>query len=371
MENDKPKEETNEIKAPDIEKDVAPEGYTQDEWDGYSKEDKISLREMIANPEDKDKNEEEIDEDTLKEIAGEEETPKEEQGKKDEEGKTPEEEGKPKVDEEITPKVDEEKSEIVVVDDTELLSYRPVISSKDIDTWLASQPKEVQEKYVVTIPQEVQKKYDEGIKTLKAQFEADEISRDEYEETRDKFRDELNEFKLNERERIRDSLKEEVLWNFEQAKFWNVHTEYIGEKNKEGKFEKTARSSLLWAAMQAAIDQINDSGMSGMQVLVKADKMVKETLGMFKKSEEQKEVKSPKPKEGEEELKGKTPKDIQKEKPPAKKPDENLGSVPEASPNAVQDGWEAVDKLPDNKREEWLSKQPQNVVDAYLNSLGR
>jgi hypothetical protein len=344
--------EEEEIKIPDAEViDAPPEGYTQGEWDRLSTEDKEGIRDMIKNP---DGEEETVDEDVLKEIAGIVPEVKPDEIKPE---VIPEPEVK-KV-EEIKPEIKPEEE----VSDTDLLGFRTTATSADMNTWLATQPKEVQEKYVVSIPSDMLSKHNESLKGLKDKFDNDEISKDDYEDKRDELKEKLSDFKATERERIRDALRDDFIWDSEQRTFWKARKEYLGEINAEGKIIKSTKSMMLMSALQSAINQINDTGLSGMQVLVKADKLVKETLGLVK-PKEVKVIEEIEPKK-------KSDADIAKEKGVAKLPDETLGDVPDAGKNSVEDGWAAVDRMPDAKREAWLKKQPQNVVDAYVNSLSR
>jgi hypothetical protein len=340
------KENVDEIVIPQEVVDVPPEGYTQHEWSMLSTEDKEGIKDMLKHPNGEDDVEklEEVDENVLKEIVDADEIKPIEDVKKE--------------DEEIKPEVMVEVDE---VSDVDLLSFRPTITSEGISNWLSSQTDVVKEHFTVKVPDKMMSEYNESLKEVKAKFENDEISRDEYDDKRDELKEKINDFKASERERIRDELRDAIIWDKEQMTFWKARNEYLGEKKDDGTFVKTTKSAMLMSALQTAISQIDDGTLSGMQVLVKADKMVKETLGLSKPKEvkdEKIEVKDKK----------KTPAEVSKEKPKVKLPDESLGDVPEAGKNVVGDPWEAIDRMPDKQREEWLKKQPQKVVDAYANA---
>jgi len=339
----------DEIKAPEITNgDIAPEGYTQSEWDRLSSGDKEGILDLLKNPDLNEDEDEIVVEGEIKSEV--------------------------KVDEEVKPEVViepviepiiEVKKEEVEVSDMDLVSFRPSVTSKDLESWLANQPEDVKNKYIVNVPSDMVNAHNSALSELRTKFDADEISRDEYEDQRDEIKEKLAEYKIVERERLRDALKDEVTWDREQAAFMGARKEYVGEVQTDGTIKKTSRSTLLLGALQAAIKEVEATtpGLPGIQLLVKADKIVKDAFGLNKKVEEIKKVEEKKEEK-------KTPAEILKEKGISKLPDEaNLGDVPEAGKNLTEDGWGAIDRLPDKKREEWLAKQPQKVVDAYVNSL--
>jgi hypothetical protein len=337
-----------------------PEGYSQDEWNRLSKEDKEGIVDLLNESKNPDISE---DEEALSAIAGDDKTEKKEDEKKDESVADVKSDVKSDDKKPDDVKLDDK---VIVVEDVELLTFRPVTSSKDISTWLESQPQEVKDKYVITVPETMVTEYNKKLEELKTKLNDDEITKDDYDTERDKLRDTINDFKASERDRVRDQLRDDVVWDLEQRKFYAARTEYLGEKNDKGGFTKTIKSAILFSALQAAVNHIDDTGLSGMQVLVKADNMVKKELGLNKSkevNEDKKDVKKDEPK--------KTQAQIAKEKGSTKLPDENLGDVAEAGANEVGDKWDVIDRMPDKKREEWLKSQPQSVVDAYVRAVDR
>jgi len=102
------------------------------------------------------------------------------------------------------------------------------------------------------------------------------------------------------------------------------------------------------------INALNDdpkySGLGGMELLIAADKMTREALGISE---------SPKPLKKEEKEK----------KPPAKIPDhKTLSDIPPAAPNAVSSAFAQLDKLHGAAYEAALERLTEDQRARYLDS---
>ena len=354
----KAKEE--EIKIPEIPAAVKPpEGYTDQEWGLLNNAEKAAIAETMDYKPDEETAT--IDPATLAKIAGEEPTEEqksaavkaaEDQKKVDDEAAI-----KAAVDAEaakkaaeavpatvVEPAKAEAKGEITVVSDDDLLAYRPVIAAKDIEV-------------IVTPPAEMLKANQVKVAELRSKFDSGDLTREQYEDQRDELKEQIADWKSAERDRLREEKRDEVVWKREQEAFFHARTDYLGERLPDGKFKNTTRSSMLSGALNSAIQQIEKEmpGLQGMQLLIRADRTVRESFNL--------------PIPGE---KPAVAKPVISVKPPAKHPDIiTLGDLPAAGKNTTEDGWGALDRLPGPKLEEWLSKQPDSVRDAYLNSLHR
>ena len=324
----KPDEEKkpDEIVIPDLEKEKPPEGYTEEEWSDLSDEEKEGI---LSKDEDEEpeKKEDELSEEQLKAIAkeGEEEEPK----KPDEEGAPKEKEGEEK----------EEEEEAKRPSDEELLSFRP-----RIDRTQLPQPSEE------IVPDELQGKLDD----LQKKFDDGEIQMAAFIVERDKINRQIVRHNSNLYESAKEATTIELTWKSEQQAFFKARPEY--EFAKEG----SPKGKALYGALNQVVKDLDadpeNAGLSGMAILVKADKIVKKAFGITEKE---------KPKE--------TPKDKPKEKdkkPPAKLPDENksLSDVPEAQRNSTDGPWAALDKLSGEAYERALEKLTPEQRNRYESS---
>jgi hypothetical protein len=313
--------------------DTPPEDYTPEDWADLSPAEREGIRDGIDNPEVSEITEgpeEVIDEDALKKIA-------EEEAETTEKEPTPEENIKPET--EQKPEVEVEKQEMEI-SDNDLLAYRPVVTDDEIKIEEEIPPalKEVRA--------EAKKKFDEG-----------DLTSDEYEDERDRINRQI--FKHNS---ARESAaKAEIAWQKEQRFFLDAKPEYL---RTEGDDEDTKENkSLLYGMLNQKVIQLSNdpknAHMTGMQILVKADKAIakiKESLGLKKAQEPEKVI------------------PISKEKkPPAPLPGiKTLSNVPAAGKNdALLDSFAQLDKLKGEAYEDALERLDPKVRTAYENSASR
>ncbi len=350
-----------------------PEGYTRDEWERMTAADREGILDMIANPD----GDSDITLEDLKEISETEEEKKAREEKEaadkqleldkkeaEEKGITVEEvvAARTTTTETTTTEADtpntNTKPTVVsgdLVSDEDLLSFRPHISSADL-------------KVELTIPSDVKTKYENDLKELRDQFDKDEISSSEYETRRDIIKDAFNDWKLEERDRLKEDRRAQVTWEKEEQAFYAARPEYIGDKQPDNTYKKTPKSAALLGALNAAVQQIEEEtpGLPGMQLLIKADRIVRETFGL-PTTGGKKTTSTPKKEET-----TKTAAQVAKEKPePTPADTTNLGDIVSDKDNSVGDKFDIVDKMSPRKREEWLAKQSPAVVDAYLAGANR
>ena len=324
------KDEQEEIVIPDVENTLKPpEGYTADEWAALSEGEREALSLKVDDKgEIIEETAPEVPEDTLKEIAEEKEEPVIEAIK-----------------EEIKPKEKPIEVEGVVTDE-ELLSFRPTIN----ESMLPDPGPEI-------ISEEIQTKLNEldtKIDSLDVQFDAGDINKDDLKKATKAIqqeRDALNRqivLENNQRNQaIRTSARADLLWKAEQSAFFRARKDYeYGDK-------ATPKGKALYGALNETIKSLDadpaNSGLSGMALLVKADKIVKEMLGV---APAKKEAAKPAAKKD--------------EKPPAKFPDDvTLSDVPEAKASGTDTPWSALDRLTGAAYEKALGKLTPEQLERY------
>lgn len=300
-----------------------PEGYTEDEWEGLSNAEKEGIVESIENPNDEPTD---LGEDDLKKIV--EEPPKEEPAAEPPAKKAdepPKEEPAPK-DKEEPPPADEPV--INAVTDDELLKFRPHVSDDEL-------------KYSDVVPPEIQAKLDE----LKNQYDEGEVSIHDYTAQRET----LNRQIYKHNAALEAEARSNLVWKKEQMHFLKNRPEYLPGQQKEaaGKI----RANALFGALNETVKNLSSddatAGLSGMQLLIKADAIVKEA---FKITTAQKKSDG---------------------KPPAALPDhKTLSNVPAAgSEDAVSDAFAQLDKLQGEAYEAALERLTPEQREAYESRL--
>lgn len=340
-EQEKPKEET-EVKPvipDDEEKTKPPEGFTEEDWADLSDAEKEGILDKGEEEEEKD-----LSDEALTDIAGEEEKPAEEKPK---EGEKPKEEAKPleeKPKEEAvkppeTPPAEEKKPEEKPagerMSDDELVTFRPTVLVSELP------------KFEAKIPGDIQKKFDE----LETKMESGELSQKEYKEQERALTLEVDHRETNRREEAR----EDIAWRKEQAHFLNARPEYM---------EKTSKGRALFGALSETVATISKEakfqGVSGIRLLVEADRQVKEAFGIAptKPKEEKKSEEKPKGKEV--------------VKPPTPIPDvKTLKDAPNAAPNSTDSVYSALDKLSGEAYESALEKLTPEQRAKYEDEADR
>ncbi len=330
----KPKEEEPKIEIPAVDVETVPEGYTMEEWADLSDAEK----EGILDKEPDVGEEEEIDEDVLKEIAGDKVVPEKEVVEVKVEAKKvlPKEE----VARETVPevKVEAPVKEVIasteILTDDQLLRYRAVVTEAELPP-------------VDNVPVEVQTKFDE----LDTKYDAGEITLKDY----NKERDSLNRHLVMSNVQNQNALRESKAWEKEQAFFLRNRPEYI---------EKGIRGDAFFGALGQMVKVLGADpkyqGATGMELLIAADRAVKETFGM---------VPNPQPKPKEEKVAEKVPKPGQG-KPPAPLPmNQILADVPNAGKSDIGENWaSALDKLTGAAYEAALERLTDEQRTRYLNA---
>jgi hypothetical protein len=350
----KEKVEEKKIEIPDPEVEKLPEGYTAEEWKGLSDAEKEGILSGLSEG-DEVEDVDEIAEETLKEIVGEEEPEKtaeelakekadeealaakkkadeeaEAKRKADEEtakaGKTPEQ---IEVDRLAAEKAEAEKAgaEPIPTDD-QLLRYRPIVTDEELPS-------------LDEIPADIQTKFDQ----LDNKLETGEITQKEYFQQQRKVNSELMSVNI----RRRETAKDQKTWDKEQAAFLRARPEYL-DKSEDGEF--------LWNMLGATVKSLG-AKYDHMELLLQADRLVKEKLGSGKtKGKEERPTN-----------KGKEVK-VVAEKPAAKLPDhKTLADVPTAGKPEVGESWAtALDKLHGEAYEAALEKLTPEQRDRYLNT---
>ena len=328
------KDVAEDVKPEDIKVDenieTPPEGYTSEEWGDLSATEKAGIIDSIKAPEGEEEPEDPSKEDeaALAEIAAEAE-------KKDEEKPTEEKES------------DEKKDEVIAeASDEDLLAFRPVLTDEE-------KPKI--EALEEEIPAEIKTKLDE----LDTKFDDGDITRAEYNTQRDKLNRGIVKYNINRENEAAAAAKEQegdLLWKKEQMFFLSKKPEYFSSKATDAAGK--VKANALFGALNEMVKSLSatDPNLSGMQLLIKADRAVKEAFGVKpaeKKPEEKKKDNG---------------------KPPAKVPDvKTLADIPSASANmdGVDDSFAQIDKLSGEAYENAIERMPANVRDSYLARASR
>lgn len=293
-----------------------PKGFTADEWNSLSEEEREGLSSI---------DKEEADLDTLKEIVKEEEQ-EEDAEEQAEEGEPKEEQKEEEVKEEAEVKTEEPVSDAdffkaLPQNDQDLLAYRPVVK--------------------VEIPEEVPQELQTKLDALDDKFDAGDIERREYNRQRDAIQREITRAQINAADEMR-SAKE---WQAEQDAFLAVHGEYA---------QAGVRGRALYGALNETVIEIakdpKNAHLSGMQVLLKAHAEVQKAFAPAPKVEEKKtEEKKP------------------ERRPDAKKPDiKTLADIPPSAKNDTgEDPFAAIDKLNGEALENALERMSEEQRKAY------
>jgi hypothetical protein len=157
--------------------------------------------------------------------------------------------------------------------------------------------------------------------------------------------------------RQRDEAKLEKAWDAKQVFFLRARREYI---------DKTVRGNALYGALVETVGTLSrDPRFSGrdreMDLLIEADRFVRETFGLAKP----KEVK---PGKGDEKPKEERP--LVEVKPAGKLPDnKTLGDLPNAAPQTIGSVFDAITKLPGAEFEARLANMTEDQRRRLEDSL--
>jgi hypothetical protein len=340
-----------DIKIPD-DADQPPEGYTLDEWSDLSDAEKAGILDSIRAPEGEEEPEAELsqeEKDALTAVANEGKT--DDEIAAEEEAAKLAEENKGKAPEELAAIEEADKAkeaEVPEATDETLLKFRPTLTKEEEASLKVDELDEV-------IPVEVQTKLDE----LKTKFDDGDLTADEYQNGRDKLQRQIIKHNMtlqSEADAAVVEKKSDLLWKKEQIHFLNSRPEYLSSKavDSDGKVKSNALFGALNEMVKSITSDPVNAKLSGMEVLVKADKEVKKAFG-FKPPE-------------------KKVSDAKTNKPPAKKPDvKTLGNVPQAATNqeGIDDSFALIDKLTGEAYENALERMSDKTREAYLSRAGR
>jgi hypothetical protein len=214
------------------------------------------------------------------------------------------------------------------VPDDQLLSFKPVVLDSEI-----------------TVPETIPDVFQQELNKLVQQYDDGDIERGEYETKRDA----INRKVYRNEERLRAEARDTVAWNKEQSFFFANRQEYR---------EKSIKGDALFGALNKRVEELSsdpkNAHLSGMQLLVMADREVKGAFGI--------------PLSGTKAQPAKSFEDALKPLEP--KPDiVTLADIPSAGKNQVGDPFSELDSLKGEAYEEALERLPQSVRDAYLSRV--
>ncbi len=306
-----------------------PEGYTEEEWADLSDTEKEGIVDSIEEPEGK----EELSEDELKKIVGGPEDKKEGEPQKPEEqvkGNPPADQPENPTDNppEKPPENPPEKQGEVPDDDI-LLKYRANVTEEEL-------------KLEEQTPPELKAKLDD----LKAKYDEGELSIHDYTDQRDA----INRQIYRHNSALEAAAREEAVWKKEQLYFLKHRPEYLPGQQADAAGK--VRANALFGALSEMVKSLSqddaNSGLSGMQLLVKADGIVKEAFGLKKVA--------------------KAPEKPSEQKPAAPLPDhKTLSDIPAAGRNdTMDDAFAQLDKLSGEAYETALERLSPEQRDAYL-----
>jgi hypothetical protein len=303
--------------APDLDK--APEGISQEDWDDLSQTEKEGVSDTSNEEDDEPGND--LTAEQLAEIAKGDEPPPETPPAKTPEELATEAAAKAAADPAAAEAAKAAPSEAPAED---LLSFKATVADSELPP-------------IDAVPDELQDKLDE----LDEKYEAEEITLAEY----NKERDAINRGIVMQNIQARDAAKAAVVWEKEQSYFLKSRPMYL---------DKSLKGSALFGALGEAVKALGAdpkyANATGIELLVAADKAVKEAFGMT-------EAPPAKPAEKKE------------EKPAAPLPGhQTLGDIPPAAANSTDGAWAGLDKLSGQAYEDALEKLSPEVRDRYLNS---
>ncbi len=330
MADDKDKQDDLNIPEPETlsEDDTPPQGYTEEEWRDLSPSERDGIKESLRLGDTDDEPEEELTEEQLQAVVGE-ETPPEEEA----------------ITEVITSPEEEPKPTPEIVTDDQLLAYRPLIDESQLPALPEPEPEIISNDIQLKLD-ELDKKYDDGdVKLTEYNRERDAINRQIINENNTR-----NQAIRDEAIANRTQTRADLVWRSEQATFFKTRPEY--EYLPEG----TIKGKILYGALNEIVKSLDadpmNTGLSGMALLLKADKQVKEAFGTLQKAED----KSP-------EVKPKAP----ERKPPAPLPKtKTLADIPNAAPNETGGPYAGLDKLRGQAYEDALERLTPAQRDRYL-----
>lgn len=300
--------------TPPADTNVPPEGISQEDWNDLSQ----SEREGFLDTGEELPPSDNLTDEKLAEII------------KEGEAKPPVEEVPvtppvvPPVTPPVTPPVETPaETPPAEITDEDLLRYRPAVSDSEI------QP-------VTSVPSDLQDKLDE----LKEELNADEITREEYDEKRDA----INRSVITQNLREESQAKTALVWTKEQEYFLKGRPIYL---------EKTPKGDALFGALNAVVKSLDKdpkyASATGIELLVAADRIVRKEFGIGGNPP--------------------APPESPGRKPAAPLPTvKTLADIPSAAPNTTDGPWAGIDRLQGQAYEDALERMSPEQRDQYMNS---
>jgi hypothetical protein len=305
-----------------------PDGYTEEEWSDLSDVEKEGICESIEAPEGEEEPQGDLSEEQLKKIVEEDKPPKK---KPDEQDANPANgDGGDTPPEKPPEKPPENPEEPQAVTDEALLSFKAVVTDDEL-------------KLEEVIPPELKQQMDE----LEAKYDEGDMSIHDYTAARDKVNRQIYKHNAG----LEADARSEIAWKKEQFHFLKNRPEYLPGQQADapGKVRANALFGALSETIKGLSSEEANANLTGMQLLVKADAIVKEAFGL-------KPGKKPEEKKPDE------------KKPAAALPDhKTLSDVPAAGKNGAEDdAFAQLDKLSGEAYEAALERLSPEVRDAYL-----
>ncbi len=232
-------------------------GYSEDDLADLSDEEKSGL--LIKDDDEEGDKGDDIDKGTLKDIAGEEETDEARIAREAVELAAAG--GGEKTAEQIAA----DAATLSVIPDEELAKFRPVVK-----------PEEVPE--VDTVPPEL----DQKLTALEEKYDAGDIDLKEF----SRERDTINRQIWRAQDKLSTEAREAKEWEKTQAYFFRNRNEYLIMKGEtytpQEQIKRTAIYGALGKTVEAIMADPSKSHLTDMQILLEADRQVKEAFGITK-----------------------------------------------------------------------------------------
>lgn len=305
-----------------------PEGYTEEEWTDLSDTEREGILEGIAEPEDQKKDD--FTDDELKSVIGEEEKKDDLPEVKDVKPVEKQDEKKNEVHDEHDERPVEKQGDIEMheVSNDDLLKFRAVVTDEEL-------------KLEEVIPPELQEQLDK----LKTDYDAGDMSIHDYTEAREKINRQIYKHNAG----LEAEARSEAMWKKEQLFFLKAKPEYLPGQQADaaGKIRANALFGALSEMVKSLSNDEANAHLTGMQLLIKADGIVKEAFGVKPAGKNSPEKKP------------------DEKKPAAPLPDhKTLSNIPAAA-NNDDDPFLQLDKLTGEAYERALERLTPEQRDAY------
>lgn len=313
-----------------------PEHVSEDEWEGLSPAEREALTETDEGEgahqilgEEFDDEDTELDPDVLAAIAGDGEPAAAAAGTEEPAPDAAAAADTP------APATDDQPPADTAPDlptDEDLLSFRAVVQDSELP-------------FSDDVPPAIQAKFD----GLEARFEAGEVEAKAYRDETNRLNREVMQHQIVQR----DSAREDLIWKREQSAFINARPGEYKEFEADGK-TLTTRSDMLFGALSSQVSRMlkdpASQNMTGMQILVKADREVRKAFNLPQPGKRAAAPAAPAPAAA-----PATPTPEQKP-PTAARSVPNLSQVPVAEGEEVNNPFSAILRLSGDKFEQAIER---------------